>query len=194
MLGSIALKTEDLPPGFNVTTDAITNNEEAAAVDPEGPTTTKPRLDGWQRLLGEDTTYTYNDPVGAFTNGGLATIQSSISIFADEKGASASLVWGRDMLSDPARAGARMPGVSQMAGGPISFATVGDESMAYEFTGKFHDQQYNIDVPFTADTVVVRHGRGVAYIIVSAIGGAKPGPQVEQIIRLLDQRLGQALS
>jgi hypothetical protein len=193
MLRSIALKPEDLPAGFTVTQEVISNNEEAAAIDPEGPTKAKERLDGWHRLLGLASTYTSNDQYGAFVNGGLAMIQANINIFGDEQGAADSLQWGRDMLSNPADAATLMAGVSEMQGGPMSFPTIGDETIAYEFTGLFRAEQYQINVPFTAQTVVIRQGKGVAYIVVSAIGGAKPGPEVERLIRTLDERLGQTV-
>jgi hypothetical protein len=193
MLHSIAFKLEDLPAGFTVTSEVITNNEEAAATDPEGPTKAKERLDGWHRLLGQNSMYTFNDQYGAFVNGGLATIQANINIFGDEQGAADSIQWGRELFDDPARAATLTPGVSQMQGGPMSFPNVGDETIAAEFTGLFRAEEYNIDVPFTAHIVTVRQGKGVAYIVVSAIGGAKPGPEVEQMIRLLDERLAQTV-
>jgi hypothetical protein len=193
MLHSIAFKLEDLPAGFTVTSEVITNNEEAAATDAEGPTKAKARLDGWHRFLGEVTTYTSNDQYGAFVNGGLATITANINIFGDEQGAADSIQWGRELFNDPPRAATLTPGVSEMQGGPMSYPTIGDETIAAEFTGLFHDPQYNLDVPFTAHVVTVRQGKGVAYIIVSAIGGTKPGPEVERMIRLLDERLAQTV-
>jgi hypothetical protein len=101
--------------------------------------------------------------------------------------------WGRDLLADPAKAATIIPNVSDLEGGPISFPAVGDETLASEFTGTTQPEGVPIKIAFTADVVVVRNGKGVAYIVVGAIGGAKPGPEVEQLIRLLDQRLASVL-
>jgi len=196
MLRSIALKPEDLPAGFTVTEERITDNEEAAVNDPEGPTKAKERLARWHRLLGQDSTYTASDLFGTFVNGGTAVIRASINIFGDEQGAVDALQWGRNSLANPGDAATLIPGVSEISelqGKPISFPIVGDETVAYEFTGTSKVEDYQVNVPFTAHIVAIRHGRGVAHIVVSAIGGAKPGPEVEQIIRTLDGRLGQTL-
>ena len=134
------------------------------------------------------------DPLGTFTKGGTALIISSVSIFADEQGAIEALEWGRDLLSDPADAGSRLvPNVSDTDGGPISFPTIGDESVAVELTGATQPEGVQIKIDFTAHIVAFRNGKGVAYIAVGAIGGAEPGPEVEQIIRLLDERLESVL-
>ena len=91
MLNSITLKLEDLPGSFNVQQETFTDNEQAAVIDPEGPTKGKERLDGWQRLLGYEVRFMVSDPLGAFQSGGIATITSNISIFADEQGATEAL-------------------------------------------------------------------------------------------------------
>jgi len=193
MLNSITLKLEDLPGSFNVQQETFTDNEQAAVIDPEGPTKGKERLDGWQRLLGYEVRFMVSDPLGAFQSGGIATITSNISIFADEQGATEALQWGRDLLSDPSAATSFIAGVSETKGGPISFPTIGDETIAADFTGMFRAEDYQVNVPFKARVVVIRHGSGEAHITVAAIGGAEPGPEVEQLARLVDGRLGQAL-
>jgi len=193
MLKNITLNIEDLPGSFNILQEGFIDNEQAAAIDPEGPTKGKERMDGWHRLLGYEVRFMATDPVGAFQKGGIATITSNISIFADEQGAIGALQWGRDLLSNPAEAATIIPGVTEMEGGPMSFTTIGDETTASEFTGMYRAEDFQVNVPFTAHVVVIRHGRGEAHITVSAIGGAKPGPEVEQLVRLVDERLGQAL-
>jgi len=193
-LTEIQLKTEDLPPGFGDPDESFTENEQAAERDPEGPTKGLERLDSWRRLLGSDASFLVKDPVGTFTKGGTALVVSSVSIFADEQGAIQATQWGRDLLADPADAESLIPNVSDLAGGPISFASVGDETVAAEFTGKTQPEGVQIKIEFTADIVVIREGKGVAYIAVGAIGGAKPGPEVEQLIRILDERMARVLA
>ena len=194
MLTEISLKTEDLPSGFGEPDESFTDNEQVAENDPEGPTAGLERVEGWGRLLGHDANFLVTDPVGTFTKGGTALIVCSISIFADEQGAMEAMQWGRDLLSNPADAATLIPNVSDLEGGPISFATVGDETVAAEFTGKTQPEGVQIKIEFTADIVVVRNGKGVAYIAVGAIGGAKPGPEVDQLIGILDERLASVLS
>ena len=96
-------------------------------------------------------------------------------------------------MSNPDDAATLIPGVSELEGGPISFPTIGDETVASEFTGTFRAEDFQINVPFTAHIVAIRHGRGVANIAVAAIGGAEPGPEVEELVHILDERLGETL-
>jgi len=193
-LTEIQLKTEDLPSGFGDPDESFVDNEQAATNDPEGPTKALKRLESWGRLLGDDATFLVTDPLGTFQKGGTALILSSVSIFADEQGAIEAMQWGRDLLANPAEAATLIPNVSDLKGGPISYPTVGDETVASEFTGKTQPAGVQIKIDFTADIVAIRNGKGVAYIAVGAIGGAKPGPEVEQLIRILDERLGRVLS
>lgn len=193
-LTDISLKTEDLPSGFGEPEARFTDNEEAAQSDPAGPSAGVKRLDDWGRLLGLDSTALVTDTMGTFTKGGTALVVSSISIFADEQGAIQAMQWGRDLLADPADAETLIPNVSGLEGGPISFASVGDETVAAEFTGTTQPEGVPIKIEFTADIVVIRNGKGVAYIAVGAIGGAKPGPEVEQLIRILNDRMGSVLA
>jgi len=192
-LTEIQLKTEDLPSGFGDPDQSFTENEQAAERDPDGPTKGLERLESWGRLLGHDASFLVKDTMGTFTNGGTALIVSSISVFADEQGAIGAMQWGRDLLSNPADAETLIPNVSELEGGPISFPSVGDETVAAEFTGKTQPEGVPIKIEFTADIVVIRQGKGVAYIAVGAIGGAKPGPEVEQLIRILDERMARVL-
>ena len=197
MLSDIALKVEDLPEdlrgSFTLTEEGFSDNEKVAANDPEGPTVAMERLTGWHRLLGHDSAYTAKDLYGTFLNGGTAMIRASVNIFGDERGAMDALQWGRDLLSDPEDAATFIPGVAELQGEPISVPTIGDDTVAYEFTGIFKAENFDVDVPFTAHIVAIRHGHGVANVVVVAIGGAKPGPEVEAILRELDERMGEAL-
>jgi len=193
MLTEISLKIEDLPSGFGEPEVVFTDNEEAAASDPEGPTQALERLNGWGRLLGMDATFLGTDLFGTFQSGGDALIRASVNLFADDQGATEALQWGHDLLSNPADAATLIPGVSELDGGLMDFPTVGDETVAAQYTGTFRAEDFQINVPFTAHIVAIRHGRGVANIAVAAIGGATPGPEVEELIRILDERLGQTL-
>jgi hypothetical protein len=145
--------------------------------------------------LGYDARYMTNDPLGTFVNGGTASVNVSLSIFETSEGAAAGMEWGRQVAANPSQSIALFPGVTSIEGEPMDFPTIGDETLAASFTGTLRpeDTEFDVDVDFIAHLVAIREGRGTAYIIVGAIGGATPGQEVEDMIRTLDQRLVQAL-
>jgi len=196
-LRSVALTLDDLPSGFVLQEEAFTDNEEAAETDPEGKQAALARLDGWGRLLGYAATYMTNAPLGAFISGGTASVSVSLSIFQTSEGAVAGMEWGRELVDDPSQSVSLFPGVISIEGEPMSFASIGDETLAARFTGTLRPEgegaEFEVDVDFIAHLVAIRRGRATAHIIVGAIGGATPGQEVEDIIRTLDERLAQAL-
>jgi hypothetical protein len=194
-LRSVAPTLTDLPSGFVLQNEKFTDNEEAAATDAEGAQAALARFDSWGRLLGYDATYMTNDPLGTFMKGGDAMITVSLNIFETPEGAAAGMQWGREVATDPSRLPSLIPGVISIESETMSFPTIGDETLAARFTGTIRPEnvELQVDVDFVAYLVAVRQGRGTAHIIVGAIGGATPGPEVEDIIRTLDERLAQAL-
>jgi hypothetical protein len=195
MLRSVALTLDDLPPGFVLQEEAFTDNEEAAETDPEGNQAALARLDGWGRLLGYEATYMTNDPLGTFINGGTASVTVSLSIFQTAEGAAAGIEWGREVAADPSQSPGLFSGIISIEGEPMSFPSIGDETLAARFTGTLRPEgvELEVDVDFIAHLVAIRRDRATAHIIVGAIGGATPGQEVEDIIRILDERLAQAL-
>jgi hypothetical protein len=196
-LNSVALTLDDLPAGFVLEEpgEVFTDNEEAAETDPEGKQVALARLNGWERLLGYDATYMTNDPLGVFIEGGTALVSVSLNIFQTSEGAVGYGLWGREVAADPSQSIALFPGVISIEGEPMSFPSIGDETLAASFTGTLRpeDVEFEVDVDFVAHLVAIRRGRATAHIIVAAIGGATPGQEVEEIIRILDERLAQAL-
>ncbi len=196
-LSSMTLTLDDLPSGFVLEEpgEVFTDNEESAETDPEGKQAALARLDGWGRLLGYDATYMTNDPLGVFIEGGTALVSVSLNIFQTSEGAVAMGEWGREVAADPSQSIALFPGVISIEGEPMSFPSIGDETLAARFTGTLRpeDVEFEVDVDFVAHLVAIRRDRATAHIIVAAIGGATPGQEVEDIIRILDERLAQAL-
>ncbi len=194
-LKSIALTLDDVPAGFALEEEEFTDNEEAAATDPEGSQAALDRFNEWGRLLGYDANYMTNDPTGTFINGGTASVSVSLSLFETAEGAVAGMEWGREVAADSSRSMALVPGVIALESEPMSFPTIGDETLAALLTGTLHpeDAEFDIDIDFISHLVAIRRGRATAYIIVSAIGGATPGQEVEDIIRTLDERMVEAL-
>lgn len=195
MLKSVALTLDDVPSGFVLQEEAFTDNEEAAETDPEGKQAALDRYNEWGRLLGYDASYMTNDPLGTFINGGTALVTVSLNIFQTPEGAAAGMEWGRGIAADPAQSIALFPGVIHIEGEPMSFPSIGDETLAARFTGTMRpeDVEFEVDVDFVAHLVAIRRDRATAHIVVAAIGGAEPGQEVEDIIRTLDERLVQAL-
>jgi len=195
MLKTIAPTAEDLPAGFVLQEEAFTDNEEAAETDPEGKQAALARFNEWGRLLGYDATYMTNDPLGTFISGGTALVTVSLNIFQTSEGAAAGMEWGREVAADPSQSPSLFPGVISIEGEPMSFPSIGDETLAATFAGTLRpeDMEFEVDVDFVAHLVAIRRDRATAHIIVGAIGGATPGQEVEDIIRTLDQRLAQAL-
>jgi len=195
-LGSMALTLDDLPSGFVLQEpgEVFTDNEEAAETDPEGKQAALARFNEWGRLLGYEATYMTNDPLGTFINGGTALVTVSLNIFQTSEGAAAGMEWGREVAADPSSSGL-FPGVISIEGEPMSFPSIGDETLAARFTGTLRpeDMEFDVDVDFVAHLVAIRRDRATAHIVVGAIGGAEPGQEVEDIIRTLDERLAQAL-
>jgi len=196
-LKSMALTVEDLPPGFVLQDpgELFTDNKEAAEVDPTGRLASLARLDEWGRLLGYQASYMTNDPLGTYMKGGDATVTLSLSIFRTPEGAAAGMEWGRGVAADTSQAIGFIPGVIALEGEPMSFPSVGDETLAIRYRGTIRPQgmDVQIDVDFVAHMVVIRRGRATAQLLVAAIGGATPGPEVEEMARTLDERMAQAL-
>jgi len=197
MLSSMIITVEDLPAGFALEDpgEQFTDNEEAAEVDPTGQLATLSRLEEWGRLLGYRAAYMTNDPVGTYMQGGIATITVSVSIFETAEGAETSLEWGRGVANDPAQAATMVPGVLTLETEPMSFPSVGDEMLAGKYTGTIRPQgmDVEIDVDFVAHVVAFRQDRVVAQLLVSAIGGAEPGEEVEDLARLMEERIAEVL-
>jgi hypothetical protein len=194
-LRSIALTLDDVPAGFVLEEEEFTDNEEAAATDPEGSQAALDRFNEWGRLLGYNARYMTNDPLGTFINGGTASVTVSLSIFETSEGAEAGMEWGREVAADSSRSMALVSDVTALESETMSFPSIGDETLAALLTGTLRPEgtEFDVDVDFTAHLVAIRRGRATAYIIVGAIGGATPGQEVEDIIRILDERLVQAL-
>jgi hypothetical protein len=193
-LRSVAPTLDDLPSGFVLQEEAFTDNEQAAETDPQGKQAGLARLDEWGRLLGYEATYMTNDPLGTFMNGGTALVTVSLNIFRTSEGAAAGMEWGREAAADPASS-VLIPGMISIAGEPMSFPSIGDETLPVRLTGTLRPQgvEFEVDVDFVAHLVAIRRDRATAHIVVGAIGGAEPGQEVEDIIRILDARLAEAL-
>ena len=195
MLKRVAVTPEDLPPGFALQSEAFSDNEEAAEFDPEGRQAALARFNEWGRLLGYEASYMTNDPLGAFIEGGTALITVNLNMFQTSEGAAGGIEWGRELVADPSQAASLIPGVIALETDPLSFPSIGDETLSARFTGTLRPQdvEFDVDVDFVAHLVAIRRGRATAHVLVGAIGGTTPGEEVEDIIRTLDERLAQAL-
>lgn len=193
LLKGATVTITDLPPGFALQSEAFSDNEEAAESDPEGRQAALARFSEWGRLLGYEASYMTNDPLGAYLEGGTALITVNLNIFQTSEGAAAGIEWGRELVADPGQASTLIPGVIALETDPLSFPSMGDETLAARFTGTLRPQDVGFDVDFVAHLVAIRRGRATAHVLVGAIGGATPGQELEDIIRTLDERLAEAV-
>jgi hypothetical protein len=195
LLTDMAVTIDDLPSGLDLQEETFTDNEEAAQLDREGPTAGLAAVESHGRLLGYSASFFTNDPVGDFMSGDIAMITVLINLYEDAEGASAGVEYFSEIAADPVPGGGFLEGVTKIEGQPLSFTSVGDESVAYEYNGVLRpaDVPMEIDVEFVAHIVLFRRDNVMASAIVAAIGGATPGQEVEDLMNTLDDRISAAL-
>ncbi len=193
LLTEMAVTVDDVPSGLDLQEEGFQDNEEAAEEDPEGPTAALDRFESQGRLLGYGAGYFTTDPLGAFTSGGTALIAVSLTLYEDAAGATSGADYFRGMAENPVPGAGILQGVTKIEGEPLTFASVGDESHAFEYEGTLVPEDIQIDVDFTAHMVLFRRDKVVATVIVGAIGGATPGQEVEDVVTTLDGNIAAAL-
>ena len=194
LLTKMTVTTDDLPSGLDLQGEPqFQDNEEAAKDDPEGPTAALARFESEGRLLSYNASYFTTDPIGAFTSGGIALITVSLTLFEDAEGAASAMDYARGLAENPVPGAGFLRGVTKIESKPLSLASVGDESQAFEYKGTLRPEEVQIDVDFTAHMALFRRDKVVAMVVVATIGGATPGQEVEDIATTLDDRISAAL-
>lgn len=193
LLTEMVVTIDDLPSGLDLQEEGFQDNEEAAELDPEGPTAALARFESQGRLLGYGAGYLTADPIGAFTSGGTGLIAVSLTLYEDAEGGTAGVDYFRGLAENPVPGAGMLQGVTKIEGKPLSFTSIADESQAWEFEGTLRPEEIQIDVDFTAHMVLFRRDTVVATVIVAAIGGATPGEEVEDVVNTLDGKIAAAL-
>jgi hypothetical protein len=199
LLRSMCLKLEDLPSGFTLQEERFTTNEEAARDYLDGEEQGLADYTRWGRLLGYEATYSTEVSLATLATGGTIYIAVRPTLFEDSKGASEAMEKAKERLSDPEEKARFVEDFRKDSNwedvelAPMSFAQVGDDSTAFQLTGKVSLSESAVGVTAVAQVVAIRRGRGNGMVIVSAIQGPSPIQELEAMVRKLDQRMKEAL-
>lgn len=200
LLKSMALTLEDLPSGFTLDEENFMTNEEAAKDYPDGEEQGLADYARWGRLLGYEATYSTEVSLATLMTGGTIAIWVETTIFEDSNGAEESMARNKERLSDPEER-ARLveknkkenPDWEDVEFQPMSFAQVGEDTAAFQVTGKISDPELELEADVMAQYVAVRRGRGIGLVAAGAIQGPPSIEELEAMARKLDQRMKEAL-
>lgn len=204
---SASLPPEDLPEHFGFEYGDFTTNERLIVVmgqlfeEPGSLSVTLEELYCWGRILGY--TADYADPrLGRFS--GTTSLRVAVDLFRDSGGAAQYFAWLSRDLSNPESSatwkGAQDPYRSigsqwrDVTASPVSFPPIGDERIAGEMTATHHyPYDPDLDYEYAAKAVVLRSGRLVGTITVSAKNSVPRTKELEDLARNLDERMKDAL-
>lgn len=200
LLKAAALRAEDLPEGFTLDEEKFTSNEEAAEEESDYPGgATEEDLDSLGRILGYEASYT-RESLGALL-GGTTNVGVGTSVYRESDGASQHLDLMREQWSDPGfvkalqqQAGGGVGEVSDVEISPMSVAEAGDEQFGLELRLTIHQADLDWDMDIIAQFVHMQRGRLLGYVSLAAIGApSRLGPSIEELARVLDERMKDAL-
>ncbi len=191
-LSRAAVLIDDLPSGYAVQNDDYADNTQASASysDPAG---TQTFLDSTGRVLGRTVVYLAEDTTQAALAGLPVSYFSSVNAFQDTAGAGQYYAVAVPLISQGSGAGQQFAEVfadpDAVEVTSVTAATVGDESQAFDLTGKVEaaGQQY----PATILLVITHRGRAVAFLGSVQIGIPPDVQEVENLGTLLINRIDQ---
>jgi len=204
---SASVPPEHLPEHFAFEYGDFTTNERLIVVmgqvfeEPGSLSVSLEELYCWGRILGY--TANYGDPrLGRFS--GITSLRVAVDLFRDSGGAAQYFAWLSRDLSDP-QSSATWKGAQDryrsigsewrdVTASPVSFPPIGDERIAGEMAATHHyPYDPDLDYEYAAKVVVLRSGRLVATITVSAKNSVPRTKEVEDLARNLDERMKDAL-
>ena len=191
LLKAAALDVDDLPSGFTLDEEHFDTNEEAAEGDPVDPQERLGDFNRWGRLLGYEVGYLKDVGLSALL-GGTTSITAHVAIYGDADGARAFLTDRRAKLEDPewiAKMLANVEGVDASLS-IMSFADIGDETIAIEITGNPSSELVD---KFVIQVVNLREDRAIGTVITGAATAASPIEELEGLARKLQERIEAAL-
>ena len=194
LLKAAALDVDDLPSGFALEEESFLTSEEAAADDPIDPQERLDDFNKWGRLLSYNVSYMKEVGLAALM-GGTAGIGVEIVIYRDEEGAQASMSSTRERIEDPELAAKILADFqdedySDAQLSKISFADIGDETLAFQITAQSSAELVD-KVVF--QIVGVREGRVIGSVKTVALTAASPIEELEGLVRRLHEKIGAAL-
>jgi hypothetical protein len=199
LLRSMSLKLEDLPSGFTLQEEKFTTNEEAAKDYPDGEEQGLADYARWGRLLGYEATYATQASLTTLMTGGTIYIAVRPTLFEDSNGASEAMAKAKERVSDPEEQAKFVEDFKEDSNwedvelAPMSFAQVGDDTTAFQLTGRVSSSESAVKLTAVAQVVAIRRGRGNGMVIVSAIEGPSPIQELQAMVQKLDQRMKEAL-
>lgn len=200
LLKSMALRLEDLPSGFILEEEKFTTNEEAAKDYPDGEEQGLANFARWGRLLRYEATYSTEASLATLMTGGTLGILVDTALFEDPNGASEAWTWAADRWYDPEEMASFIeefkeedPAWEEVEFAPMSFPQVGENTAAFQVTGEVSDSESGLEARAVVQFAVVRRGRGIGMLAVTAIQGTSPIEELEAMARKLDQRMKEAL-
>jgi hypothetical protein len=200
LLKSMALALEDLPSGFTLEEEKFETNEEAAVDYPDGVEQGLANYARWGRLLGYQATYSTEVSLATLMAGGTVYIMVGTTLYEKPGGASEAMAEGKGRLLDSEEQAKLLeefkkdnPSWKDPQFAPMSFADVGDDTFAYQLTGKVSTTEPGLEVAAVGQFVVVRRGRAIGTVVLAALQGPSPMQELEAMVRELDERMKDAL-
>jgi len=199
ILMASALLAEDLPEGFALDGEKYLSNEDS--IDNErgyAATATLEDLNRWGQILQYIATYSRATP--PTLTGATLSLREITALYRDEAGARAAFEFERtrassserllDALPWPANSALNAAGASVS---PLSVSGMGDDRAAVqiEVTGSLPD--VGSELTFFGQLLLVRRGREIGSVATVAVGSPHPVSELENLARLLDERMKGAL-
>jgi hypothetical protein len=197
LLKAMALALEDLPSGFTLQAGEFETNEEAAVDYPDGVEQGLADYARWGRLLAYQALYVRAASLATVVAGETTHIGVVTTLYEKPGGASEAMADGNDRVSDPEERAKLLEAYhagwedAQLA--PMPFVDVGDDTFAYQLTGKVMSGESGLRVTAVLQFGVIRRGRAIGMVVVSSHEGPSPIEELEAMARKLDERMKDAL-
>jgi len=199
LLKAAALLAEDLPEGFTFAEERFVTNEQSIAeqLNYSGAPTLED-LNRWGQILEYEVTYSREVP--SIPTDATLYLEVTTSLYRDSAGADENFEFVRRQTTDPEYAEAQEQ-ESAEAGqdirdveiSPISFASVGEDRMAFELRFTTYNSSLGKDLNYVAQLIGVRRGRAIGTLQVLAVGSPHAVEELEDLAHTLDERMKAAL-
>ena len=199
ILMASALLAEDLPEGFTLDGEKYLSNEDS--IDNErgyAEAATLGELNQWGQIL--QYIATYSRPTPTTLTGATLSLKETTALYREEIGARSAFEFERTRASSPERLLDALPwpansvlNAGEASVSPLSVSGVGDDRAAVqiEVTGSLPD--VTGELKFYGQLLLVRRGREIASVATVAVGSPHPVSELENLARLLDERMKGAL-
>jgi hypothetical protein len=199
ILMAASLLAEDLPEGFALDEERFLTNEESVDEDLDySGAATLEDYNRWEQILQYGVTYRRETPPAL--TGATLSLEVTTVLFRDSSGADDNFEFVRQQISDPEYLEAAEQDFADQGQdardfevSPISFASVGEDRMAFELTFTMHDPDLDRDLDFVSQFIAIRRGRAIGAIETLAVGSPHPLEELEAMARTLDERVKDAL-